>query len=99
MLLLFHAGAGDRALRLSNWMPTFLMHQGIALAASLDILARLPADAVGPLLAMTFADRFERKWQIVAAALLVAGAGLVFTRRARPGLSSCMAPSSRSARR
>jgi putative MFS transporter len=33
---------------------------------------------VGPLVAMGFADRFERKYQIVGAAILVGAAGLAF---------------------
>jgi putative MFS transporter len=32
----------------------------------------------GPLVALAFADRIERKWQIVGAAVLVASAGLAF---------------------
>jgi putative MFS transporter len=35
---------------------------------------------VGPLLCSTFADRFERKWQIMAAAIGTAAFGLLFGR-------------------
>jgi putative MFS transporter len=79
MLLLFHAAQAIGLYGFSNWMPTFLVHQGIALTASLEysliIACVMP---LGPLLAMSFADRVERKWQIVAAAILVGCAGLVF---------------------
>jgi putative MFS transporter len=87
MLLLFHSAQAIGLYGFSNWMPTFLMHQGIALAASLEyslvIACVMP---LGPLLAMTFADRIERKWQIVAAAILVGGAGLVFAQVREGGL-------------
>ena len=87
MLLLFHAAQSIGLYGFSNWMPTFLMHQGIALAASLEyslvIACVMP---LGPLLAMSFADRIERKWQIVAAAVLVGGAGLVFAQVRDGGL-------------
>lgn len=87
MLLLFHAAQTIGLYGFSNWMPTFLMHQGIALAASLEyslvIACVMP---LGPLLAMTFADRIERKWQIVVAAILVGGAGLVFAQVRQGGL-------------
>jgi putative MFS transporter len=87
MLLLFHAAQAIGLYGFSNWMPTFLIHQGIELAASLEyslvIACVMP---LGPLLAMSFADRFERKWQIVAAALLVGSAGLVFAQARQGGL-------------
>lgn len=87
MLLLFHAAQAIGLYGFSNWMPTFLMHQGIELAASLEysliIACVMP---LGPLLAMSFADRIERKWQIVAAAILVGGAGLVFAQVRQGGL-------------
>jgi putative MFS transporter len=38
----------------------------------------------GPLLCLLFADRFEPKWQIVAAALGVAGFGLLFAAQKGP---------------
>jgi len=79
MLLLFHGAQAIGLYGFSNWVPTFLMHQGLALTSSLAytlvIACVMP---LGPLLALGFADRFERKWQIVAAAFLVASAGLVF---------------------
>jgi MFS transporter, putative metabolite:H+ symporter len=87
MLLLFHAAQAIGLYGFSNWTPTFLMHQGVALASSLEytliIACVMP---LGPLLAMGFADRFERKWQIVAAALLVGCAGLVFAQVRQGGL-------------
>ena len=80
MLPLFHAAQSVGLYGFSNWAPTFLMHQGIALAHNLKyslIIACITP--LGPLLALTFADRFEWKWQIESAAFLVASAGLAFS--------------------
>jgi putative MFS transporter len=79
MLSLFHAAQSVGLYGFSNWVPVFLMRQGIALAHSLKYTLIIACvTPLGPLLALSFADRFERKWQIVSAALLVASAGLVF---------------------
>jgi len=63
----------------ANWVPTLLIGQGITVTKSLlysfVIAIALP---VGPLLAMLYADRIERKWLIVASALAVVVCGLLF---------------------
>jgi putative MFS transporter len=87
MLLLFHLVQTTGLYGFSNWVPTFLTHQGIALVASLQYTLIIACvNPLGPLLALGFADRFERKWQIVGAAFLVAGAGLVFAQVSDPTL-------------
>jgi len=43
------------------------------------------AAPVGPLLAVRVADKFERKWQIVAAALCIGVFGLLFSRQTNAG--------------
>jgi len=66
----------------ANWAPTLLEAQGVNLKNSLvysaSIALALPA---GPLLFATFADRIERKWQIVIGALGAAVFGLIFARQ------------------
>ncbi len=63
----------------SNWVPSFLIKQGIAVTASLGYTFVIAIAApFGPLLAALFTDRIERKWMIVAAAVCVAGFGLAF---------------------
>src|SRR6202044_2712774 len=63
----------------SNWVPTFLIHQGIEVTTSLGYTFAIAIAApFGPLLAMPFTDRFERKWLIVGAAFLIAVFGLAF---------------------
>ncbi len=65
----------------SAWVPTLIVQQtGINLSASLlysFIIA--VASPFGPLLAMSFADTYERKWQLVAAACGVGVFGVLFS--------------------
>ena len=63
----------------ANWVPTLLISQGIEVTRSLLYTFVIAIAApFGPLLAYTIADRFERKWQIVAAAGAIAVCGLLF---------------------
>ena len=65
------------------WVPTLIAKQiGINLSGSLQygfIVAI--ASPFGPLLAMTFADRFERKWQVVGSAVCIAVFGGLFSQQ------------------
>jgi putative MFS transporter len=68
-----------------NWLPSLMSAQGASLTKSLAwsfIIAF--AYPVGPLAYSGLADRIERKWQIVAAALGAAGFGLLFGRASGP---------------
>jgi putative MFS transporter len=62
------------------WVPTLITQQtGINLHASLlysFIIAC--ANPFGPLLGMTFADKIERKWQVVGAAVCIGTFGMLF---------------------
>ncbi len=79
MLIIFHAAQAIGLYGFSHWMPTFLVEQGATLSDSLEFSVLIACMApFGPLLAVLFVDRFERKSQIVMAALVVAVAGLVF---------------------
>jgi len=63
----------------SNWVPTFLIKRGISIVNSLEYTFLIAIAApFGPLLAYRLADKFERKWQIVLAALGVAVFGMLF---------------------
>jgi len=68
-----------------NWLPSLLAAQGASVTKSLAwsfIIAF--AYPVAPFLFSGLADRVERKWQIVAAALGTAGLGLLFGRASGP---------------
>lgn len=63
-----------------NWAPKLIAAQGVTTASS-QLYAAIVALAypIGPFLFTLFADRFERKWQAVAAAIGTASFGLLFT--------------------
>ncbi len=72
----------------SSWVPTLIAQQtGIDVGDSL-LYAFIIAIAApfGPLLAIVFADRIERKWQIVGSASSVAVFGLLFSMQGSMGL-------------
>ena len=63
------------------WVPTLIAQQvGINLGSSLlySFIIAI-ASPFGPLIAMSFADKFERKWQLVGAACGVGVFGLLFS--------------------
>ncbi len=63
----------------NNWVPSFLVSQGIGVTKSLGYTFLIAIAApFGPLLAALFADRIERKWAIAGAAAAVAVFGLLF---------------------
>jgi MFS transporter, putative metabolite:H+ symporter len=65
----------------ANWVPTLLVERGIAVTSSLQYTFVIAIAApFGPLLAVALADKLERKWQIVLAALSIALSGLIFAR-------------------
>ncbi|MGC1576935.1 MAG: MFS transporter, partial [Beijerinckiaceae bacterium] len=63
------------------WVPTLIAQQtGINLGSSLQYAFIIAiANPFGPLLAMSFADRFERKWQLVGAAVCIGVFGVAFS--------------------
>jgi len=66
----------------ASWVPTFLISQGIGVTRSLLYTFIIAiANPVGPLVAIAFADRFERKWQIAWAAIGIAVFGLLFSQQ------------------
>ena len=63
----------------ANWAPTFLLKRGFSLLHSLEYTMLIAiVSPIGPLLAAATSDRMERKWTIVALAVLVAAFGLGF---------------------
>jgi MFS transporter, putative metabolite:H+ symporter len=66
----------------SSWVPTLLISQGLEVTKSLAYTFIIAVAApIGPLIGIYFADRFERKWQIVGAAVGIAVFGLLFAKQ------------------
>jgi putative MFS transporter len=85
MLSLFHLLQAFALYGYISWMPTFLVTQGISVTRSLGYTLGMALVApFGGLVCMSFADKFERKWQIVGAALAIASVGLVFANSRNP---------------
>ena len=66
----------------ANWVPTLIAQQGINLSASLlySFIIAI-ANPFGPLLATSFADKIERKWQLIGAAIGIAVFGIAFSQQ------------------
>ncbi len=65
----------------ATWVPTLIAHQtGINLQASLlySFIIAI-ANPFGPMLAILFADKCERKWQLVGSAIGIAVFGVIFS--------------------
>jgi putative MFS transporter len=75
----------------SNWLPQLLAAQGATVFQSLHYAFIIAiAYPLAPLGLLPLADRFEPKWQIVTAALGIAGFGLVFAQaRTAAALIGC----------
>jgi putative MFS transporter len=70
-----------------NWVPKLIEAGGTDVIRSLQYSVAIAlAYPIGPLLCAAIADRFERKWQIVAAAIGTAGFGLLFVRQTLPAV-------------
>ncbi|HEX7761875.1 MAG TPA: MFS transporter [Caulobacteraceae bacterium] len=85
MLSVFNAAQTIGFYGFGNWAPSLIAAQGQGVTKSLEysfiIAFAYPA---GPLLCSLIADRFERKHQIVAAAIATAAFGLLFARQDAP---------------
>jgi MFS transporter, putative metabolite:H+ symporter len=65
-----------------NWVPALMASKGVNVTNSLQYSAIIAVIyPIGPLLCAVIADRFERKWQIVSAAIGTASFGLLFARQ------------------
>ncbi|OYV35778.1 MAG: hypothetical protein B7Z81_08310 [Acidocella sp. 20-61-6] len=72
MLSLFNAAQVIGFYGFAAWVPTLLVSRGVTITDSLEYsLVIAIANPFGPFLAMTFADRIERKLQIVGALALM----------------------------
>ncbi|MFC5583401.1 MFS transporter [Rhodanobacter terrae] len=98
---IFSAGYGKRTVMLSvfnmtqvigfygfaAWVPTLLIARGITLTHSLEYSFVIAiANPIGPLLGTLFADRTERKLQIILGLVVMGLAMLAFAQASRPAV-------------
>jgi putative MFS transporter len=87
MLMVFNFCQAIGFYGFGNWVPALLAAQGAGFTKSLQysFIIALSSPTL-PLLFLLFADRIERKWQIVAAACGTACFGLLFSQATSPAL-------------
>jgi putative MFS transporter len=84
LMMVFHVFQVIGFFGFSNWLPTLLVAKGITITNSLGYgIAIAFAAPLAPLVFLVFADKLERKWQIVAGAVCVAAFGLWFAQLGR----------------
>jgi putative MFS transporter len=85
MLVIFNIFQAIGFYGFGNWAPSLIAARGHSVTHSLGYaFAIAVAYPLGPLLCSTLADRFERKTQIIAAALTTAVLGLAFAGQSAP---------------
>jgi putative MFS transporter len=71
----------------ANWVPTLLVEKGITVTKSLQYSFIVAfAYPIAPLLAASFADKFERKWIICGACVAIIVFGIAFSQLTAPVL-------------
>src|SRR3982074_3156140 len=71
----------------ANWVPTLLVEKGITVTKNLQYSFIVAfAYPIAPLLAASFADRFERKWIICGACVAIIVFGMAFSQLTQPAL-------------
>jgi putative MFS transporter len=71
----------------ANWVPALLVEKGITVTKSLQYSFIVAfAYPIAPLLAASFADRFERKWIICGASVAIGAFGMAFSQFTEPAL-------------
>ena len=79
LLIIFHILQPIGYYGFATWVPTLLLAEGINVTRSLQYTFVMAlASPLGPLVGKSFADIFERKWQIAWSALSIAVCGLLF---------------------
>jgi putative MFS transporter len=87
MLVAFHLFQTIGFYGFGNWVPKLISSQGIEITSSLRYAFIIAiVYPLGPFVFTSIADRFERKWQIVASAVGTGTFGLLFARQSNPVL-------------
>lgn len=91
MLLVFNFFQSIGYYGFASWVPTLLAEKGVAFTHSLlySFIIAI-ASPLGPLAAMLFADRLERKWLIAGSAAAIAVLGLIFAQQRDPAVLVAM---------
>jgi MFS transporter, putative metabolite:H+ symporter len=85
ILILCNIGTTVGVYGFTNWVPTLLIAKGIQVTRSLEYTFVIAfAYSIFAAINLAFADRIERKWQIVMAALGIALCGLAFSLQTSP---------------
>jgi putative MFS transporter len=85
MLVVFNLAQTIGFYGFTSWVPIFLASHGVSFTKSLQYAFIIAiVNPLGPLLAMRMADRWQRKWQIVGLALVIAVAGMLFAQARAP---------------
>jgi MFS transporter, putative metabolite:H+ symporter len=85
MMMVFHFFQTIGYYGFASWVPTLLIANGVGITSSLQYSFIIAISSpFGPLFALSIADKFERKWQIVVNAILIASFGLLFARQRNP---------------
>lgn len=85
MLIVFNLAQTVGFYGFTSWVPILVAQQGVGFVRSLLYTLIMAAiNPLGPIIAMRFADRWERKWQVAGLALAIAVAGLVFSQMRIP---------------
>jgi putative MFS transporter len=80
MMILFNVFQAIGFYGFTNWIPTLLIAQGIAVTQSLQYTFLIAIAApFGPLLGALLADRYERKYLLASVALAVGAFGVLFS--------------------
>ncbi len=79
MLVVFNLAQTIGFYGFTSWVPIFVAAHGVTFTKSLEYAFIIAiVNPAGPLLAMRFADRWQRKWQIVGLCIAIAAGGLAF---------------------
>jgi len=69
------------------WVPTLLIAKGIHITTSLEYAFIIAiANPIGPLVGMLFADRIERKWQLVCSGIAIGAFMFLFAHQDAPAV-------------
>ncbi len=82
MLSVFHILQSVGYFGFASWAPTLLEARGVTVTKSLAYLVAIGFSyPIAPIAISSFADRMERKWQIIVGALGAAAFGLLFAQQ------------------